>query len=187
MWRVVKDWRKTADLQAAVGKHSQSFNKNSELLFIALRWHPAFKSQQCSSDTVYTSPQRSKKGRPPVFFLESCSYSVEYEQPTFKTTWGERRTKRTRWQALRLLDEDIFTTEKKNSRDELQLWAIYPFQLLVSCYHLKAADCSSPKYSKVDSKYPSWCNWAVQTLLFGSETEMQIFFFFFLFCRLCSK
>lgn len=75
------------------------------------------------------------------------------------------------------------TTEKKTSRDELQLWAIYPFQLLVSCYHLKAADCSSPKYSKVDSKYSSWCNWAVQTLLFGSETEKQIFFFFFSFLQ----
>lgn len=62
-----KDWRKTADSQAAVGKHSQSFNKNSESFFIALHWHPAFKSQQCSSDTAYTSPQRSKKWRPAVF------------------------------------------------------------------------------------------------------------------------
>lgn len=74
-----------------------------------------------------------------------------------------------------------YSQGKKNSRDELQLQAIYPFQLLVSRYHFKAADSSSPKYSKVDSKYSSWFNWAVQKVFFESETEKQIFFggFFF--------
>lgn len=64
---LAKNWKRIADLRAAVGKHSKSFSKNSELLFIALHWHPAFKSQQRSSDTAYTSPRSSKKWRPPVF------------------------------------------------------------------------------------------------------------------------
>lgn len=52
----MKNWKRTADLQAAVGKRHKIFSKNSELLFIALHWHPAFKSQQHSSNTAYTPP-----------------------------------------------------------------------------------------------------------------------------------
>lgn len=71
----MKNWKRTADLQAAVGKCCKTFRKNSELLFIALHWHPAFKSQQRSSNTAYTPPQ-SSKWRPPVYSWIAASIGL---------------------------------------------------------------------------------------------------------------
>lgn len=73
---LMENWKKTADLQAAVGKCHKIFSKNSELLFIALHWHPAFKSQQHSSNTAYTPPQSSKQ-RPPVYSWISASIVLD--------------------------------------------------------------------------------------------------------------
>lgn len=82
--QLVKNWNRIADLQAAVGKHSKSFSKNSELLFIALHWHPAFKSQQHSSETAYTSPP-SSKWRPPVFSWIAASIVLNMSGLIFKS------------------------------------------------------------------------------------------------------